>query len=113
MAVYVEFGTVCRSLLFLIRCVIAVVTIFYSYLFLQGLPRNGGEKNYLEFLYRKPELLSTCCIAMYACLLVRRISTSVLPPHLLNIRLYQGWSAANGVVIGECVAFRCFICYAF
>lgn len=24
-----------------------------------GLPRNGGEKNYLEFVYRKPKFLAT------------------------------------------------------
>jgi amino acid transporter len=24
-----------------------------------GLPRNGGEKNYLEFFYRKPRFLAT------------------------------------------------------
>ena len=32
----------------------------------QGLPRNGGEKNYLEFIYRRPRLLVTCIYAMYA-----------------------------------------------
>ena len=32
----------------------------------QGLPRNGGEKNYLEFIFRKPKLLVTCVYAMYA-----------------------------------------------
>ncbi|KAF8590532.1 high affinity methionine permease [Ramaria rubella] len=58
MAVYVEFGTS-----------------------LQGLPRSGGEKNYLEYIYRRPELLVTCCFAMFTCLM--------------------GWSAANSVVFGE------------
>lgn len=37
----------------------------------QGLPRNGGEKNYLEFIYRRPRLLVTCVYAMYAILTVR------------------------------------------
>ena len=44
MAVYLEFGT--------------------------GLPRNGGEKNYLEFIFRRPKLLVTCIYALYAVLTV-------------------------------------------
>ncbi|KND89593.1 High-affinity methionine permease [Tolypocladium ophioglossoides CBS 100239] len=54
-AVYVEFGT--------------------------GLPRNGGEKNYLEYVYRKPKFLTTSLYAGYVVLL--------------------GWAAGNSVVFGE------------
>lgn len=43
MAVYLEFGT--------------------------GLPRNGGEKNYLEFVYRKPKYLATGFYTGYVILL--------------------------------------------
>ncbi|KAI0777262.1 amino acid transporter [Trametes elegans] len=46
-----------------------------------GLPRNGGEKNYLEFIYRRPKLLVTCVYAMYAVL--------------------TGWQAASCAVFGE------------
>ncbi|KAI0746957.1 amino acid transporter [Daedaleopsis nitida] len=46
-----------------------------------GLPRNGGEKNYLEFIYRRPRLLVTCIYAMYAVL--------------------TGWQAASCSVFGE------------
>ncbi|KAI8986737.1 amino acid transporter [Trametes punicea] len=46
-----------------------------------GLPRNGGEKNYLEFIYRRPKLLVTCVYAMYAVL--------------------TGWQAASCSVFGE------------
>ncbi|RPD65685.1 amino acid transporter [Lentinus tigrinus ALCF2SS1-7] len=46
-----------------------------------GLPRNGGEKNYLEFIYRRPKLLVTCIYAMYAVL--------------------TGWQAASCSVFGE------------
>jgi amino acid transporter len=42
MAVYVEFGT--------------------------GLPRNGGEKNYLEYVYRNPRFLATGFYTGYAVL---------------------------------------------
>jgi amino acid transporter len=46
-----------------------------------GLPKNGGEKNYLEFVYRKPRLLVTCLYAGYVILL--------------------GWASGNSVVFGE------------
>lgn len=32
-----------------------------------GLPRNGGEKNYLEFVYTKPKFLVT---GLYVCLFI-------------------------------------------
>lgn len=43
MAVYIEFGT--------------------------GLPRNGGEKNYLEYVFRKPRFLTSCLYTGYVVLL--------------------------------------------
>ncbi|KAH9941207.1 amino acid transporter [Epithele typhae] len=46
-----------------------------------GLPRNGGEKNYLEFIYRRPKLLVTCIYALYA--------------------VCTGWQAASVSVFGE------------
>ncbi|KIW14105.1 hypothetical protein PV08_06886 [Exophiala spinifera] len=55
MAVYLEFGT--------------------------GIPRNGGEKNYLEFVYRKPKYLATGFYTGYVILL--------------------GWAGSNSVVFGE------------
>lgn len=55
MAVYLEFGT--------------------------GLPRNGGEKNYLEFVYRRPRFLVTGLYTGYVILL--------------------GWAGSNSVVFGE------------
>jgi amino acid transporter len=54
-AVYVEFGT--------------------------GIPRNGGEKNILEYVFRTPKFLTTCMYAGYVVLL--------------------GWAAGNSVVFGE------------
>ena len=55
MAVYLEFGT--------------------------GLPRNGGEKNYLEYVYRRPKFLATSLYTGYILLL--------------------GWAAGNSVIFGE------------
>ncbi|KKY19361.1 putative high affinity methionine permease [Phaeomoniella chlamydospora] len=55
MAVYLEFGT--------------------------AIPRNGGEKNYLEYVYRKPKFLVTGFYTGYVVLL--------------------GWAGSNSVVFGE------------
>lgn len=46
-----------------------------------GMPRNGGEKNYLEFVYRKPKFLATGFYTGYVILL--------------------GWAGSNSVVFGE------------
>lgn len=46
-----------------------------------GLPRNGGEKNYLEYVFTKPKLLATSMYAMYVVLL--------------------GWAGSNSVIFGE------------
>ncbi|KAG1871580.1 APC amino acid permease [Suillus subluteus] len=54
-AVYVEFGT--------------------------GLPRSGGEKTYMEYIYRRPRFMTTCFYAIYGLLI--------------------GWLSANSVVFGE------------
>lgn len=55
MAVYLEFGT--------------------------AIPKNGGEKNYLEYVYRKPKFLVTGMYTGYVVLL--------------------GWAGSNSVVFGE------------
>jgi amino acid transporter len=46
-----------------------------------GIPRNGGEKNYLEYVYHKPKFLVTAMYAGYVVLL--------------------GWAGSNSVVFGE------------
>ncbi|KAJ5389715.1 uncharacterized protein N7496_000783 [Penicillium cataractarum] len=46
-----------------------------------AIPKNGGEKNYLEYVYRKPKFLATAMFAAYAFLL--------------------GWAASNSVVFGQ------------
>ncbi|TPX22451.1 hypothetical protein DIZ76_014323 [Coccidioides immitis] len=42
---------------------------------------NGGEKNYLEYVYTKPKFLATAIYASYA--------------------LFLGWAAGNSVIFGE------------
>ncbi|KAF5340173.1 hypothetical protein D9758_014988 [Tetrapyrgos nigripes] len=51
-----------------------------------GLPRSGGEKNYLEFMYRRPKFLITCAYSLYA---------------VITARLSTGSAAANSIVFGE------------
>ncbi|EMR64143.1 putative high affinity methionine permease protein [Eutypa lata UCREL1] len=46
-----------------------------------AIPKNGGEKNYLEYVYRKPKFLTTGLYTGYVVLL--------------------GWAASNSVVFGE------------
>ncbi|KAL7409119.1 high affinity methionine permease, partial [Mrakia frigida] len=46
-----------------------------------AIPRSGGEKNYLEFYFRKPLYLVSCLYAIYAALL--------------------GWPSGNSVYAGE------------
>lgn len=46
-----------------------------------GLPRNGGEKNYLEYVFRRPKFLATAMYASWVMLL--------------------GWAGGNSVVFGE------------
>lgn len=49
------------------------------------IPKNGGEKNYLEYVYRYPKMLTTCVYAGNAVLL--------------------GWAGSNSIVFGEYVLF--------
>ena len=46
-----------------------------------GIPRNGGEKNYLEYVFHRPKFLVTAMYAGYVFLL--------------------GWAGSNSVVFGE------------
>lgn len=46
-----------------------------------AIPRNGGEKNYLEYIYTKPKLFVTAMYGAYVFLL--------------------GWAAGNSIVTGE------------
>ncbi|ODH51486.1 hypothetical protein GX48_02354 [Paracoccidioides brasiliensis] len=47
------------------------------------IPRNGGEKNYLEYVYTKPRFLVTAMFASYA--------------------FFLGWAAGNSIAFGEYV----------
>ncbi|TDL24519.1 amino acid transporter [Rickenella mellea] len=62
-----------------------------------GLPRSGGEKNYLEYIYRRPRFFATCMYSMYALFLCFSSANCVvfaeyvlnafsIPPTRLNTR---------------------------
>ncbi|KAG2118394.1 APC amino acid permease [Suillus clintonianus] len=76
-AVYVEFGT--------------------------GLPRSGGEKTYMEYIYRRPRFMITCFYATYG-LLISRISAGslVVGEYTLNALAIQ-----PTIVNVRVVAFLC------
>ncbi|OVF09246.1 putative high-affinity methionine permease [Clavispora lusitaniae] len=46
-----------------------------------AIPRNGGEKNYLEYIYQKPKFFVTAMYASYV--------------------FFLGWAAGNSIVTGE------------
>jgi len=48
---------------------------------LQALPRSGGEKNYLEYVYKHPRFMATCVCAMYGLLIVSYSHTTAFLPH--------------------------------
>ncbi|WEW59531.1 methionine permease [Emydomyces testavorans] len=52
-----------------------------------AIPVNGGEKNYLEYVYTKPKFFVTAVYASYALLL--------------------GWAAGNSVIFGEYLLHAC------
>ena len=41
---------------------------------IKGLPRSGGEKNYLEYIYRRPKFMVTCIFTVYTLIMVSRLS---------------------------------------
>lgn len=75
-------GSVGLSLfMWVIGTVIAMAGTAVYLEFGTAIPKNGGEKNYLEYVYKKPRFLVTAMFAAYVVLL--------------------GWAASNSVVFGE------------
>ncbi|KAM5443459.1 methionine permease [Microsporum ferrugineum] len=83
-AILAQTGSVGMSLVvWIIGMLIAMAGTAVYLEFGTAIPRNGGEKNYLEYVYRRPRFLATAIYAAYALLL--------------------GWAAGNSVVFGEYV----------
>ncbi|EEH07369.1 high-affinity methionine permease [Histoplasma capsulatum G186AR] len=77
-------GSVGLSLIVWVMGMVIAMTGTAVYLeFGTTIPRNGGEKNYLEYVYTKPRFLVTAMFASYA--------------------LFLGWAAGNSVAFGEYV----------
>ena len=67
--VYIELGTVC--LVFSSSAESNIWTLLiYS---IKGLPRSGGEKNYLEYIYRRPKFMVTCIFTFYTLIVASRL----------------------------------------
>ena len=43
-------------------------------IYIKGLPRSGGEKNYLEYIYRRPKFMVTCTFAVFSLLKASHLS---------------------------------------
>ena len=95
---YIELGTVC---FFLSESNIGTMLIY----FIKGLPRSGGEKTYLEYIYRRPKFMVTCIFAVYV----------IMASHLyadftaIFIHVWQGTSPSNTIVFSECTYLNFFI----
>lgn len=75
-------GSVGTSLILWVVGSIIAFAGLYTYMELGlAIPRNGGEKNYLEYIYRKPKFFVTAMYASYI--------------------FFLGWAAGNSVVTGE------------
>lgn len=75
-------GSVGSTLLIFVAGTIIAFTGLLTYMELgSALPRNGGEKNYLEYMYTKPKFLVSAMYASYV--------------------FFLGWAAGNSVVFGE------------
>lgn len=68
-------------IMWVIGAIIALAGLYVYMEFGSAIPRNGGEKNYLEFVYSKPKFLITAMYAAYAFLL--------------------GWAAGNSIIFGQ------------
>ncbi|CDK28532.1 unnamed protein product [Kuraishia capsulata CBS 1993] len=75
-------GSIGLSLiLWVVGALIALAGLYVYMEFGSAIPRNGGEKNYLEYVYSKPKFLTTGMYAAYVFLL--------------------GWAAGNSIVCGQ------------
>ncbi|CCH42870.1 High-affinity methionine permease [Wickerhamomyces ciferrii] len=68
-------------IMWVVGAIIAASGLYVYMEFGSAIPRNGGEKNYLEYVYSKPRFLVTSMYAAYAFLL--------------------GWAAGNSIIFGQ------------
>lgn len=68
-------------ILWVVGAIIALSGMYVYMEFGSAIPRNGGEKNYLEYVYSKPKFLISAMYAAYVFLL--------------------GWAAGNSIIFGQ------------
>ncbi|CAA7268868.1 unnamed protein product [Cyclocybe aegerita] len=75
-----------------------------------GLPRSGGEKNYLEFIYRRPKFMVTCAFTIYTLIMGTATANSVVfSEYLLHaLSIEPTWFHTRLVAL-SCLTFICLI----
>lgn len=89
-------------LLWLVGAVIAACGLAVSLEFGTMLPRSGGDKVYLEFVYRRPRFLASTLIAVHAVLLGFTASNCVVFSRYVLFAL--GWEDTAGSLAKKAVA---------
>lgn len=80
--IYALSGSVGTSLMMWFAGTVIAFTGLLVYMELgTALPRNGGEKNYLEYMFPRPKFLVTAMYASYV--------------------FFLGWASGNSIVVGE------------
>ncbi|KAF9041462.1 APC amino acid permease [Panaeolus papilionaceus] len=75
-----------------------------------GLPRSGGEKNYLEFIYRRPKFMATCIFTVYTLIMGTATANSVVfSEYLLHAFAIEPTYLHTRLVAFLCLTFVCFI----
>ncbi|KAF9525454.1 APC amino acid permease [Crepidotus variabilis] len=75
-----------------------------------GLPRSGGEKNYLEFIYRRPRFMITCVFTAYSLITGSATANStVFSEYLLHGLSIPSTYWTTRLVAFICLTFICFI----
>lgn len=80
--IYVLSGSVGLSLiLWLVGSLISLAGLYVYMEFGSAISKNGGEKNYLEYVYTKPKFFTSAAYAAYV--------------------FFLGWASGNSIVFGE------------
>ncbi|GJJ15812.1 hypothetical protein Clacol_010090 [Clathrus columnatus] len=75
-----------------------------------GLPRSGGEKNYLEYTFRRPRYLVTCIFMVYLSIMGAGTANSVVfSEYLLHALAIEPTHFNTRLVAFLCLSFCCFL----
>lgn len=109
--IYKLSGSVGMTLLLWVVGALIAMTGLYVYMeFGTAIPRNGGEKNYLEFVFKKPTFFITSMYAAYVFFIGWAAGNSVVAARMLLIAAGMSnptrWSERS---LGIFVVFFCFL----